>query len=132
MKPKIIFGLLLAFAFTAPSRAESPCTECFKSAQTVLATCLSNAKTDAAKTACNRTLQAAVASCNAGVCANNVNFSATSADAKKIEALESCNTVGCNCSIVNTCVAVSCTKYDEKGLCVNQICVAWKSKFVCK
>lgn len=49
----------------------------------------------------------------------------------KWQAKEGCGTVGCNCRIVKTCVAVSCTKYDEQGKCVNQICVAWEEKFVC-
>lgn len=49
----------------------------------------------------------------------------------KWQAKEGCGTVGCNCRIVKTCVAVSCTKYDDQGKCTNQICVAWESKFVC-
>ncbi|MDI1302631.1 MAG: hypothetical protein PSX71_12055 [bacterium] len=156
MKNHLLFGLLLMFAMVSPAHAEGLCTECMKSAQTALAMCLQGARTDAAKTACTKNLQAEVAACNAGACAAGAEPTAIAADAagtgaleKKMDAMgktmdslmetvgtlkakESCGTVGCNCSIVKTCVSVSCTKYDEKGQCTNQICVAWESRFVCK
>lgn len=44
---------------------------------------------------------------------------------------DKCQTIGCNCRFVKECTAVSCRKYDDKGKCVEQVCVAWETKFVC-
>jgi len=45
---------------------------------------------------------------------------------------EKCETVGCNCKFVTTCTAVSCIKYDERGKCIDQICVATETTLECK